>query len=370
VNTAAEELPVELVATKLGFIKGIPEIVDANADLVLQVEVSCIPVPVKPTGSILIIDAQGTTLASSPLLDEETEVEAAEETATVESAEKPALIHPKDVKPTPEELDRVLGPREEEPELTRIKTAAFTVKAPAIMGDYIWTARFLPDVNEENGSDEVENTGGEELRKINFQENTAEIAFTVRAHLITLSVWNIPIPVTKGERFNVSIGAACSSACSLAGLDLCVRTEAGTQNIVMGSEILPNTKATYWTEIELQAPDDEKIHNWAVDCELPKSDHPHQIESAPFAFCTAALPENLVTITIIDDRDMLPIKGAYVMVGQYQTVSDEQGIAAVKVPAGKHRLSVIQRDYIFDDQEIDVTDHMAFTVTMSLFPIV
>ena len=354
-EAGVQQEKVELFPTELKFIKEIPELVDASTSLILQLEVSSTHLDIKPSGKILILDAQGEQLAEESLAPyEEPEEEPEPEFDPTRSRK---------IKPTPEELERVLGHIEKDPELARSRTAEFTLKAPATIGEYTWTARYVPEEFEEGEGEEEKTT------KTFHQESSVDVSFRVRAHLITLSAWGAPKPVSRGESFTANIGACCSDGCSMAGLQLHIKTETGIQNVALGTDILHNTKATSWAEVTLQAPDDEEVHEWIVDCDLPESEHPHQIETATLIFRTSAPPQHTVTITIKDKYDeKKEMEEADVMLGRHQTVSNKQGIAVIKVPPGKQTLSVMLKHYHYDDQEIDVTGDMSITALMDFTP--
>jgi hypothetical protein len=78
---------------------------------------------------------------------------------------------------------------------TNNATNVFTVRVPVIPGEYIWSADFLA-VEEEN---------------ILHQESSLTFSFQVKPHQISLSIWGVPSPVSKGEKFKINIGAKCSS---------------------------------------------------------------------------------------------------------------------------------------------------------------
>lgn len=386
--TEVKEKALELIPTELTFVRGIPEIVDANAALTLQAEVSCTQKQ-RPTGKVVIFDAEGACIAEAALLTKEEEDQLKNPDNSWEEFTKTLPPdHPSLRKPSSEELERVIGTTtNKEPEKTLVKTAEFTLRAPSKTGEYTWTAKFQP----ENVSNEAEETNapaegitkkegepdgneapaekGEE-KKNAFAESSLAISFKVRAHLISLSVWNVPIPVTKGEPFNVSIGAACSNGCSLAGLKLHIKTETDAQNAALGNDILSQTKATSWAEIELQAPNDEGIHNWTVECELPQSEHPHKNEPVALNFRTVAPPKHAVTITVVEKHEKRPLEKAYIMLGSYQAISDKQGAAIIKIQEGKHTFSVVLRDYIFDDCEVEITGDTTLTASMKFSPLI
>src|SRR5437868_10207506 len=73
---------------------------------------------------------------------------------------------------------------------------------------------------------------------------------------ISLAVWDVPMPVTAGEKFAVKIGAKSSSRRELAGYRVAVTDVAGVlaASGALGTAPLPGTEALYWTMLEVTAP--------------------------------------------------------------------------------------------------------------------
>jgi hypothetical protein len=310
--------------TEITLAPPVPELVDAGTGIALRVEVSC-AAGCAPRGLVRIVDGRGGTLAESPL-----EAAAPDKAGTGESAAA-------------------------EPAPAFALTAELTVQAPSKPGGYTWQALFVPSEAEGEGRA--------------FGESSVSFSFTVRAHLISVYVWGVPIPVNRGERFKLYAGAACSAGCSLAGLPLKIESGQGGQYAVLGTEILSQTKATYWAEIELQAPDDEGVHQWKVDAAPLESELPHETEPAALGFRTAARPEYDITIEVSDSRDKTPLEGAYVMLGLYRGESDSRGICRLKAPAGRQRLFVNIRDYLAYEEEIEITDSTSLSAGLTFSPL-
>jgi hypothetical protein len=132
--------------------------------------------------------------------------------------------------------------------------------------------------------------------------------------------------------------------------------------------VLPHTKATFWTSVELYAPDNEKVNDWEINGDIPQSEYPHQIEPAILTFRTVAPAEHTITIHVATERDQLPLKGAYILLGMYRAESDQQGTAILKVPNGKHDLSITLMDYLPHEEEITVTGDMTVTAPLIFSP--
>lgn len=304
-----KEEAVKAHKTSTSIIEAIPTEVDAGADILLMAKVMCTSGCKLQGGRIRIIDSQGDAVAEVEL-------------------------------PLRDGISNEL--------------VEFNVKAPIIPGKYTWTVVFL----------------AEQKDGIPHQESSARFTFNVKPHQITLSVWGIPIPVSKGQRFKVEIGAKCSAGCSLAGLPFVI--EDGNNKEVaagkLGEEILPETNGIYWTEQELNAPSDEALHKWVVKCITQALRWLHQAESVSFLFRTAMPPEHKATIEVLNTKDLTPVKDAYVMLGLHKATTDEHGIARIEVPGGKHELSVSKIDYLSFQTSVEITGDATYKAELTYFP--
>lgn len=304
-----KEEAVKVHKTSISIIKAIPAEIDASSDIVLKARVLCTSSCNLQGGKIRIIDPQGDTV---------TEVE----------------------------LPLSDG--------TSNETEEFTVKAPIMPGKYTWTAIFPAQQKE----------------GILHQESSAQFSFNVKPHLISLSVWGIPLPVSKGKKFKIKIGTKCSAGCSLAGLSFVI--EDGNNKQVadgkLGEEVLPQTNGIYWTEQELKAPDDEALHRWVAKCITAGLEWPHQTNVASFSFRTAMPPEHTVTIEVTNKRDNTPIRDAYVMLGLHKASTDENGIARVEVPGGKQELNVAKINHLSFETTVEITGDTMVKAELVFYP--
>lgn len=304
-----KEEAVKVHTTSISIIKAIPAEIDAGADILLKARVLCTSSCNLQGGKIRIIDPQG---------DAVTEVE----------------------------LPMSDG--------TSNETDEFTVKAPIMPGKYTWTAVF-PALQKED---------------ILHQESSTEFSFKVKPHLISLSIWGIPSPVSKGKKFEIEIGAKCSAGCSLAGLPFVI-ADGNNKQVAdgkLGEEVLPQTSGIYWTEQELKAPDDEALHKWVAQCSIAGLEWPHQTNTASFSFRTAMPPEHTVTIEVTNKNDNTPINDAYVMLGLHKASTDRQGIARVEVPGGKQELCVTKSDYLLFRTTVKVTGDAMVKAELVFYP--
>lgn len=89
-------------------------------------------------------------------------------------------------------------------------TGPFTVPAPTAPGRYAWVATAPLDAD---GAAELE----------------AAFEVEVRAHAMSLLVWDVPATVVAGERFRFKVGSKCSSGCALGGRSVEIDDAEGAQ---------------------------------------------------------------------------------------------------------------------------------------------
>src|SRR5690606_19125160 len=108
------------------------------------------------------------------------------------------------------------------------------------------------------------------------------------------------------------------------------------------------TAALYYAEAELAAPDAEGLYAWEAFAPAIDADDDeigHGAASAAFSVRTVRAPESTLTVVAVDKESGSPIRGAKVVVHPFRTVTDERGVAVLRVPKGAFRLFVTGRGY-------------------------
>jgi hypothetical protein len=294
-----------------------PDVVEASDEVTLQLTVSCVPACDLRGHALLIKDQAGADV-------------------------------------TRIELTRFDG--------TSNETDAFAVKAPFTPGNYTWSA-ICPAVVKPRAS---------------YPEATAAIAFVVKPHTTNVVVWDIPSPIVLGERFKVKVGVKCAHECSLADRDVEIWSHEGT---LTGSGTLsddrwPGTSALYAGEIELDAPDEEGLYTWTVKgpstglgAGPSTPDIPHAEASVSFGVRVVAHPECVVTVEAVDQASQTPLSGARVVMHPYKAVTDERGVAQVRVAKGAYTLFVSRTRYLTFGLPVEVATDMTARAELLLEPV-
>ena len=191
-------------------------------------------------------------------------------------------------------------------------------------------------------------------------------------HVTRVVVWDTPAAVERGRRFAVRVGVACSARCRPDDWRVEVRDHAGERQETadLGDAPWPGTDALYHAEVALAAPDAEGLYTWEAavltgnalptgeaaeadrglqtrarlrvpddaESEVPAVEHTDG--TARFGVRVVSTPACVLAVVALDAESRTPIEGARVTAHPYRAVTDERGMAKMRVPAGKYRLFV------------------------------
>jgi hypothetical protein len=255
------------------------------------------------------------------------------------------------------------------------ETPAFIVKAPTKPGEYPWRATFPP----------------QETEGLLHRESSAPVSFSVRAHTISMAVWDVPSPVVMGKEFSIKVGAKCSAGCSLAGkrVEIYGQEDSMVATGTLGSLPWSVAGTLYWTSVKIQAPAKEGYYTWEVRFPEPELRVPHEESSFKFSFGTARPPKHTVTVNVVDNRNGLPLIKADIRLRPlkvvtdeaeaapadvpspaYKAATDENGLATVRVPEGTYELFVTMDDYLPFEHRIAAHADVGIKVELTYWKIV
>jgi hypothetical protein len=185
----------------------------------------------------------------------------------------------------------------------------------------------------------------------------------VTPHTTSVVVWDVPSATVAGERFRIKVGIKCSNECDLANTDFGIYDEEGAQ-VATGTlpdERWPGTTGLYVAEIELDAPAGEGLYTWSVKG--------HAEGFTSFGVRVVNAPECLITVEAVDRITQTPISGARVVMHPYKAVTDERGVAEVRVAKGAYKLFVSQTRYLTFALPVDVTADMTARAELDVEPV-
>jgi len=233
-------------------------------------------------------------------------------------------------------------------------TSAFVVRAPLEVGEHIYWAVLA----------------AEEKDGVLHEETSTAFSFAAKAHAVSVNVWGLPSAIAAGERFRLKVGIKCSAGCKLTGRQLSVFDDEGTQ-VGAGrllDDIWPGTSALYFAEVEAQAPLTTGDHQWEVKAPGSDLSVPHAAGSFTFAVKVVRPPDHEVTVEAFDSAKQTPIKGAHVLLHPYRALTDERGVAKVKVAKGRYKVFVSGFNYIAYENIIDVTGDVTTRAELTVEP--
>jgi hypothetical protein len=244
---------------------------------------------------------------------------------------------------------------------TANETAECVVRVPADPGRYTWLATCPAFVKRDTA----------------YPEASAPIAFTVTPHTMSIVVWDIPSTIVVGERFRVKVGIKCSSECNLSDAGVEIQDDEGRPvATVVACDKWPGTSGLYGAEAELEASALAGLHTWHAR-------HPptrraagsgtnaiaHAETSTGFGVRFVDHPEYVVKVEAIDEVTRAPLSGARIVMHPYRAVTDERGVAELRVAQGAYRLFVSQSGYGTFGVPVDVTADMTATAELGVEPV-
>lgn len=170
-------------------------------------------------------------------------------------------------------------------------------------------------------------------------------------HATHIVVWDTPAAIEHGATFKLKVGVKCAAGCCAAGWRVAIRDSDGREAAaaVVGDTPWPGTAALHCAELALRAPEAEGLHAWEALLDAAPAAGaeraPHAAASMRFQLRTVPPPECLVKVVAVDAASRAIVRGARVVVHPYRAVTDEHGVAELRVPKGAYRLFVSGRGY-------------------------
>src|SRR5215510_767806 len=231
---------------------------------------------------------------------------------------------------------------------------ALVLRAPLKVGEHIWEA-VLPACEKDG---------------VRHEESTAAFSFTATPHATSVNVWGLPSAIPAGERFSFKVGIKCSAGCKLAGRVLSITGHDGAQVAAtkLADDVWPGTSALCFAEVDAQAPCTPGDFTWRVATPASDQSVPHAAGSCGFAVKVVAPPDHEVTIEAFNGDTQTPIKGAHVLLHPYRALTDECGVAKVKVAKGRYTLVVSGFNYIGHERIIDVVSDVTARAELAVEP--
>jgi hypothetical protein len=195
---------------------------------------------------------------------------------------------------------------------------------------------------------------------------------TETPHSIQIVVWDLPSAIECGEKFSLKLGAKCTSECRPDNWTFVVTDHDGNELAVAttSDQPWPDTAALYYAEVEFEAPQKQGEYSWVVRVPATDMEIQHSQCTAEFKVQAVPAPECVLTVEAIDLKSQTPVQGAKVVAHPYRTLTDEHGLAEIKLPKGEYRLFVSGKNYFpfrsDNDVQSDIKIRAELTVDQEL----
>jgi hypothetical protein len=194
---------------------------------------------------------------------------------------------------------------------------------------------------------------------------------TVTTHTTSVAAWDIPPAVVAGEKFRIKVGLKCEDGCDLARGVFEIHDHEGALAASGAADagIWPGTTGLHVAEVDLEAPAAEGLYTWTVTTPASDAGTPHAAGSIGFGIRVVSHPEYLVRIEAVDEASQAPLTGARVVMHPYRAVTDERGVAEVRVAKGAYTLFVSQTRYVTFGLPIEVTADVTTRAALYVEPV-
>ena len=188
----------------------------------------------------------------------------------------------------------------------------------------------------------------------------------------------------------MKVGIKCSEDCRLGGMAFGVFNHDGVcvAEGTASGDVWPGTTGLYFAEIELEAPGDEGLYTWTVKSSpVPGSaiaveegtapapgaggshdEVSHTEGSGSFGVRVVSHPEHLVRIEAVDHDGQTPVGGAHIVMHPYKAVTNDRGVAELRVAKGSYTLFVSQTSYVIWGTPIEVSADVTARAELHLQP--
>ena len=237
--------------------------------------------------------------------------------------------------------------------------------------------------------------GDQTTSAIDVSPDVVDAVEEMAPHTTTVVVWDIPSAIVVGETFRMKVGMKCSTECDLTGSHFEIydhgvegsgigdqRSEAGSgirdqgsregKRVATGTlsgDVWPGTTGLYVADVELEAPAAEGLYTWSMRSLGSDGEIPHDEGSVSFGVRVVSHPEYLVTVETVDQESQTPLSGARVVMHPYKAVTDERGIAKVRVAKGAYQLFVSQSRYLTFGLPVEVDADMTARAELYVEPV-
>jgi len=189
-------------------------------------------------------------------------------------------------------------------------------------------------------------------------------------HAMQLTAWDLPSAVAAGEGFKFTVGIRCSAGCNLGGRGFSLIDASGqlVEQLQLGRDRWPGTDALYFAEVNTRAPRATGRHQWRATFAGCDADLPECAGALPLDVCVVGAPDCEVTVKALDREQQTPLKNALVVMHPYRAMTDDHGVAKVRVARGHYDILVSASRYLAASTSVEVAADLVTVAALDADP--
>jgi hypothetical protein len=193
------------------------------------------------------------------------------------------------------------------------------------------------------------------------------VAETRKNDVISLAVWDVPMPAVLGQTFSIKAGAKSAAGRVLAGSRVEVNDDAGTMvaSGTLGETPWPGTEALYWVPLDIPARREQRVAEYAVRFVATEE---HQAVATWFSVAAAAKPEHTVTVNVTEQETRAALSGVEIRLGPFHARTDASGRAKMKVCNGEYQVQLWRSAHLAPSRSISIDGDVSLELTMVHVP--
>lgn len=175
-------------------------------------------------------------------------------------------------------------------------------------------------------------------------------------HIVSMVVWDTPLPAAIGVAAPIKVGAQCSHGCDLTGQKIEMTGGDGTPltSGVLDQAPATQTPSLYWTELRFTPVGDTGVRFFHATC-APNLEEPHTPGACAFSFRVDPRPAHTVTVRVIYEPTGEEVDDVEVRIGHYGGQTNGAGEVRLNVPSGTFELSIRKMGYKAEPVEVEIS---------------
>jgi hypothetical protein len=178
------------------------------------------------------------------------------------------------------------------------------------------------------------------------------------AKMISLAVWDVPMPVVARERFTLKAGATSAAG---RNVEVCNASGKVVSSGTLGHEPLAGTDALYWTTLDLPSPPSNGVAEYTVRVAGTPN-------SSRFSVVAADRPKHTLAVMVTEQASKAALEGVEIRLGPFHARTDKGGRAELRVAKGEYQLQLWRTAHIAQPTPISIDGDTSIALTMLHVP--